>query len=113
MPAKGRVSKQPYLVAFKGVKQYTNAVDNITVECLLAFLRDIGSDGNLSRVPAKAEKIYEEFRRCQGFVEDCLKFLKNLLKEDIVPSQRVISGLSKILESPITYIFFVSAAVGL
>ena len=102
-----RVAKKQKLTAFKAIKGYTNAIDDITINCLLAFLRDIGSDGNLSRVPEKVNRIYHEFCNCQAFTEDCLKLLKNLVKEEIVPSQRLINGLSKILEVQLIYSFFV------
>jgi len=51
--------------AFKNI----SGIDNIMIQYLLSFIREIGSDGNLSRMDEKLSLISTKFQECEPLVQ--------------------------------------------
>ncbi len=58
---KRRIAKSPAAKQFKGFQAHTST-DDLSLQYILSFLRDIGSDGNLSQLGRKLKLIAKDFR---------------------------------------------------
>jgi len=104
---KNSITKMPRAKMFAAFKEYNN-LKKEQINAILNFLMNKGADGNLSKIGLKIDIVAADFQNCSEISLAFISLLRELLKEEPIPTELIINNLARILETRIdfTYIVF-------